>query len=24
DPLGVIYDPAQQVMKVGAGNFFKS
>ena len=24
DPLGVIYDPAQQVMKVGAGNFFKT
>jgi nitrite reductase/ring-hydroxylating ferredoxin subunit len=24
DPLGVIYDPAKQVMKVGAGNFFKS
>ncbi|MDT2023973.1 aromatic ring-hydroxylating dioxygenase subunit alpha [Methylocella sp. CPCC 101449] len=24
DPLGVIYDPAQQVMKVSAGNFFKT
>lgn len=23
DPLGVIYDPTQQVMKVNAGNFFK-
>ena len=24
DPLGVIYDPAQQLMKVGAGNIFKT